>query len=164
MGTGMGDVGNKGNLKALLPYFLALAIIFVRMYFESEFSNDKVRRRFKFYYGKVGKRNLAERQIPYLRNKWASFSEYAGDIKQTFLRYYNKLHNRRGFFWADRFKSILIDNGDTFGILVLLQISDFINTVSININRSNSYCIFVYRRQHVIGQCCPCSAMVIGTE
>jgi len=37
----MGDVGNKSNLKALLPYSLALAIILVRMHPEREFSNDK---------------------------------------------------------------------------------------------------------------------------
>ena len=61
----------------------------------------------------ASRRNLSEGQIPFLRNKWASLSEYIKEIKQTFSRYYNRLHNRRGFFWADRFKSILVDNGDT---------------------------------------------------
>ncbi|PXF54266.1 MAG: hypothetical protein C4B58_16035 [Deltaproteobacteria bacterium] len=37
----VGNVGNKSNLKALLPYSLALAIILVRMHTEREFSNDK---------------------------------------------------------------------------------------------------------------------------
>ena len=25
----------------------------------------------------------------------------------------NKRHNRRGFFWGDRFKSVIVENGDT---------------------------------------------------
>ena len=73
----LADVGNKSNLKALLPYSLALVIILLRMYSEREFSNDEVRRKFKFYYGEASKRNLAEGQIPCLWNKWASLSEYA---------------------------------------------------------------------------------------
>jgi len=63
-----------------LSYSLALAIILVRMHPEREFSNDKVRRRFKFYYGEASKRDLSEGQIPYLRNKWASLSEYIGGV------------------------------------------------------------------------------------
>ena len=83
------------------------------MHPEREFSDDDIKRRFKVYYGEDSRRNLSEGQIPFLRNKWVSLSEYIKEIKQTFSRYYNRLHNRRGFFWADRFKSILVDNGDT---------------------------------------------------
>jgi hypothetical protein len=28
-------------------------------------------------------------------------------------RFYNKRHARRGFFWGDRFKSLIVENGDT---------------------------------------------------
>ena len=35
------------------------------------------------------------------------------EIKQTFSRYYNKMHSRKGFFWSERFKSLIVDNGDT---------------------------------------------------
>ena len=35
------------------------------------------------------------------------------DIKQTFSRYYNKKNNRKGFFWAERFHSVLAENGET---------------------------------------------------
>lgn len=34
-------------------------------------------------------------------------------IEQNWGRFYNKRHNRRGFFWGDRFKSVIVDNGDT---------------------------------------------------
>jgi hypothetical protein len=83
------------------------------MHPEREFSDDDIKRRFKVYYGEASRRNLSEGQIPFLRNKWASLSEYVKEIKQTFSRYYNRLHNRRGFFWGDRFKSVIVDNGDT---------------------------------------------------
>ncbi len=35
------------------------------------------------------------------------------DIKLGFSRYYNRRHNRRGFFWGDRFKSVIVENGQT---------------------------------------------------
>jgi hypothetical protein len=28
-------------------------------------------------------------------------------------QFYNKRHGRRGFFWGDRFKSLIVQNGDT---------------------------------------------------
>jgi hypothetical protein len=51
--------------------------------------------------------------IPYFRQKLASVSEFTRGIKLDFARYYNKLHNRRGYFWGDRFKSVLVENGRT---------------------------------------------------
>ncbi len=35
------------------------------------------------------------------------------DLKQTFSLFYNKRHGRRGSFWSERFKSVIVDNGDT---------------------------------------------------
>ena len=35
------------------------------------------------------------------------------DIKVNFTRYFNKRHNRRGYFWGDRFKSVIVDKGET---------------------------------------------------
>ena len=33
------------------------------------------------------------------------------EIKQTFSRYYNKRHNRRGTLWGERFKSLIVEDG-----------------------------------------------------
>jgi len=33
--------------------------------------------------------------------------------KVGFTRYYNKRHNRRGYFWGDRFKSVIVEKGET---------------------------------------------------
>jgi hypothetical protein len=30
-----------------------------------------------------------------------------------FSRFYNRRHNRRGFFWGDRFKSVIVEKGET---------------------------------------------------
>jgi hypothetical protein len=35
------------------------------------------------------------------------------EIKVGFARYYNKRHHRRGYFWEDRFKSVIVENGET---------------------------------------------------
>ena len=52
-------------------------------------------------------------QIPSLRAKLSSLSEFVREIKVGFTRYYNKHHHRRGYFWGDRFKSVIVENGET---------------------------------------------------
>jgi hypothetical protein len=51
--------------------------------------------------------------IPSLRAKLSSLSEFVREIKVGFARYYNRRHNRRGYFWGDRFKSVIVDKGET---------------------------------------------------
>ncbi|WP_027184485.1 transposase [Desulfovibrio inopinatus] len=48
-----------------------------------------------------------------LRLKWSRLSEFMREIKQTFSRFYNARHHRRGYFWGDRFKSVIIEDGRT---------------------------------------------------
>ncbi len=52
-------------------------------------------------------------QIPFLKQKWTSLSEFCKELKQTFSRFYNKRHGRRGFFWGERFKSLIVEKGET---------------------------------------------------
>jgi putative transposase len=87
--------------------------LLVRMQPEAAFSDDDIRIRFQRYYGADSNRQLIDGQIPLLRAKWASLSDYVKEIKQRFTRWYNKRHGRKGFFWGERFKSVLVDNGDT---------------------------------------------------
>ncbi|MFH0726379.1 MAG: transposase, partial [Pseudomonadota bacterium] len=56
---------------------------------------------------------FSDSQIPYYRNKWASLSEFLKEIKQSFTRDYNKRHHRRGTLWGERFKSCIVENGET---------------------------------------------------
>jgi len=87
--------------------------LLVRMHPGSKYSDEEIKRRFKLYYGDDEKRDLEEKGIPGLRRKWASLSEFIKEIKQGFSRYYNRRHHRKGFFWSERFKSVIVDNGDT---------------------------------------------------
>ena len=43
----------------------------------------------------------------------ADLSEFMREIKVGFARYYNRRHNRRGYFGGDRFKSVIVEKGDT---------------------------------------------------
>ena len=87
--------------------------ILVKMHPGGAFSDEEIRKRFKLYYGDDQRRELMEGQIPYFREKWSNLSEYIKEIKQGFSRFYNKLHDRKGYFWSDRFKSLIVDNGET---------------------------------------------------
>jgi putative transposase len=85
--------------------------LLVRMHPGEDQSDEEIKRRFALCYGK--EREILDGQIPYLREKWSSLSEYVKEIKQGFSRHYNRRHDRRGFFWSDRFKSVIVDNGET---------------------------------------------------
>jgi hypothetical protein len=52
-------------------------------------------------------------QLPSIRCKLGSLSEYIREIKVRFARFYNKRHGRRGYFWGVRFKSVVVENGET---------------------------------------------------
>jgi len=43
----------------------------------------------------------------------SNISEFVREIKVGFTRYYNKMHRRQGYFWGDRFKSVIVENGET---------------------------------------------------
>jgi putative transposase len=85
--------------------------LLVRMHPGENQTDEEIKRRFSLYYGH--ETEIREGQIPHLREKWANISEYVKEIKQVFSRYYNRRHNRRGFFWSERFKSLIVDNGET---------------------------------------------------
>ncbi len=42
-------------------------------------------------------------------DKLGNISEYMKSIKETFSRWYNRRKDRTGYFWGDRFKSILLE-------------------------------------------------------
>ena len=87
--------------------------LLVRMHTGDDYNDEEIRKRFILYFGKDKIWELDEGQLSFFREKWRSLAEYVKEIKQTFSRYYNKLHSRKGFFWSERFKSLIVDNGDT---------------------------------------------------
>jgi REP element-mobilizing transposase RayT len=85
--------------------------ILVRMFPEYKFTDDDIKKRFVGFYG--DDRAFTDGQIPSLRMKLANLSEFVREIKVGFTRYFNRRHNRRGYFWGDRFKSVIVENGET---------------------------------------------------
>jgi hypothetical protein len=85
--------------------------ILVRMFPEYKFTDDDIKKRYVGFYG--DDRAFTDGQIPSLRMKLANLSEFVREIKVGFARYYNRRHNRRGYFWGDRFKSVIVENGET---------------------------------------------------
>jgi len=85
--------------------------ILVRMFPEHKFTDEDIQKRYENFYG--DERVFAAGWIPSLREKLSSLSEFVREIKVGFARYYNKRHHRRGYFWGDRFKSVIVEKGET---------------------------------------------------
>jgi REP element-mobilizing transposase RayT len=85
--------------------------ILVRMFPEHKFTDEDVIKRYVDFYG--DERIFAQGLVPSLRAKLSSLSEFMREIKVGFARFYNRRHNRRGYFWGDRFKSVIVENGKT---------------------------------------------------
>ena len=83
--------------------------LLVRMEPEEEYSEEEIKKRIKIW-GKYD--NISKSQLKELLKKMSDISEYVKSIKQTFARWYNKKNKRRGYFWGDRFKSVLIEEGE----------------------------------------------------
>jgi putative transposase len=87
------------------------AHLLVKMVPDTGFSDADIEKRLKVFYGEDY--NIPNGQMPLLRLKLANLSEFIRDIKVNFARYYNRRHNRRGYFWGGRFKSVIVDRGET---------------------------------------------------
>jgi putative transposase len=81
------------------------------MFPEYKYTDEDIRKRYEDFYG--DDRIFAVGWIPSLRAKLSNLSEFVREIKVGFTRYYNKRHNRRGYFWGDRFKSVIVEKGET---------------------------------------------------
>ncbi len=85
--------------------------LLVKIFPEYKFTDEQIKKRYVEFYG--DDRAFADGWIPSLRVKLSSLSEFMREIKVGFARYYNRRHNRRGYFWGDRFKSVIVENGET---------------------------------------------------
>jgi putative transposase len=78
---------------------------------EYKFCDEDILKRYVDFYG--DERLFADGLIPSLRLKLSSLSEFMREIKVNFARFYNRRYNRCGYFWGDRLKSLLVENGET---------------------------------------------------
>ncbi len=86
--------------------------LLVRMRTEAKYSNDEIKERLASFYDKEPI-FYEDGQLPFYREKLSNLSEYVREIKVRFTRFYNRRHGRRGYFWGDRFKSVVVENGQT---------------------------------------------------
>ncbi len=47
------------------------------------------------------------------RQRLSDVSDFMKVLQQSFTAWYNRTHNRRGYFWADRFKSVILEGGNS---------------------------------------------------
>jgi putative transposase len=85
--------------------------ILVKVVPEYQFSDEDILKRYVDFYS--DERIFTEGLVPSLRLKLSSLSEFMREIKVGFARFYNRRHNRRGYFWGDRFKSVIVEKGET---------------------------------------------------
>ncbi|MGK5093622.1 transposase [Deltaproteobacteria bacterium TL4] len=78
---------------------------------EGDFSDEEIRGRLKGFYG--DKKHLTDGELLKYREKLGSLSEFVREVKQSFTRYFNKERKRFGFFWGQRFKSVIVEDGET---------------------------------------------------
>ena len=85
--------------------------LLIQMFPENYFENEEIRRRCKAHYGEDFE--VYDEQIGDYKVKLSSLANYMKEIKQAFSWYYNQRHNRRGTLWGERFKSAIVENGET---------------------------------------------------
>lgn len=78
----------------------------IRMLSDSNFTDEEIQLRFEQFHIDIGDgRKFSPEELPALRKKLSSLSDFVREIKLGFTRFYNREHKRRGFFWGGRFKS-----------------------------------------------------------
>ncbi|WP_051261627.1 transposase [Desulfovibrio inopinatus] len=83
--------------------------LLTRVHPGSTISDTEICRRYMSLYGQDAV--ISPATIERCRHKWGSLSELMREVKQSFSRWYNARHKRRGYFWGDRFKSVIVQNG-----------------------------------------------------
>lgn len=54
---------------------------------------------------------VRSKDLTVLREKLCDLSEFVRSVKLDFSRWYNRRNQRKGYFWGDRFKSVLLEGG-----------------------------------------------------
>lgn len=98
---------------------------------QEQISEEDLSKRIRLYYHNDDKKiSKSKFSREHFRAKFEDLSEYVKEIKQRFSVYYNRRKNRKGYFWSDRFKSVMVERGET--LVNLLAYID-LNPVRANI-------------------------------
>jgi len=86
---------------------------------QRDVSRENLRARAQIMYpGNVGLERIeswSDDEWEHYHRRLFDVSEYMRNVQAAFARWYNRAHDRRGRFWADRFKSVIL--GDTQSVL-----------------------------------------------
>ena len=81
----------------------------IRMHSDSDYTDKEIQERFERFYAEIGDgKDFIDYEIPYLRKKLSSLSEFVREIKLGFSRFYNKRHHRIGFLGGVVLKELLL--------------------------------------------------------
>ena len=67
----------------------------------------------------AGRHDEAEAILETFRKRFCDLSTFVKELKERFSRWFNKHHGRRGTLWMDRFKSILVEDGEALQTMAL---------------------------------------------
>jgi putative transposase len=70
--------------------------LLVKMCPADKYSDDEIKERYVSFHGDAKTFPVEKAGILSLREKWSSLSEFVKEVKQTFSRFCNMQHNRRG--------------------------------------------------------------------
>ena len=61
---------------------------------------------------KRGMNEEAERLLEKFKGRFCELKTFVKELKERFSRWYNKHHGRKGTLWMDRYKSVLVEDGE----------------------------------------------------
>lgn len=67
----------------------------------------------------AGREAEARAILDAFRKRFCDLSLFVKELKERFSRWYNKHHDRRGTLWMERFKSILVEDGEALRTIAL---------------------------------------------
>ena len=83
----------------------------VRMLPQDKITTDELKKRLQAHYNMD--LDVPEGRISYYKEKLSSLANFMKEIKQSFSVYYNRKTRRKGTLWGERFKSVIVENGET---------------------------------------------------
>jgi REP element-mobilizing transposase RayT len=66
-----------------------------------------------------GLETLAQQKLEALKKRFCELSLFVKEVKERFSRWFNKRRGRRGTLWMDRFKSVLVEDGEALRTMAL---------------------------------------------
>ena len=67
----------------------------------------------------AGREEEVELILEAFRRRFCDLSSFVKELKERFSRWFNKRHGRRGTLWMDRFKSVLVEDGEALRTMSL---------------------------------------------